>query len=189
MLNLLKDSWHKDIQEMTLSYLKTIKFKTLIDLGFGVPALYVERFALKKQIYLIDICSSALVFSNELLKNYKNINLIQEDMQTISVDLINNKDVFILLDSLEHTNNPLKTIRRLTKYSKKSAKFIMSLPIVEKIPSHNIEWKTIIQAKKWLKDNNLKIIEEKTIKPNPKADLFASNLSKPKSLLVLLEKY
>lgn len=193
--NLIKGSWHQGRQETIVEIINKIQPKSLIDIGFGVPSLYVRELVINKKILkvtLADYCSSAIHFSKALLelwdKNWNEmLSLAQVDMN--HVELIGDYDVYMFQDTIEHATNPTGCLKKYVRMTPRNAQFIFSLPIGPIIPVHFMEWLSDDAAICWLEECGLKTTFKKTIYINPEVDLFAEPLGiHHHNLIVLCEK-
>lgn len=178
--NLLDRSWHQDRQNTIVEFLEKIDFKSLVDIGFGVPTKYLRSYLANKStkiITLVDLYDSALIFGKALLSKLsdsweKSINFEKVDMN--KMDYIGDYDVYLFQDSIEHTKNPTAYLKKTVSSSPKDSKFIFSLPIGPAVPVHYIDFKNEEKAIRWLENSGLKVVESKSVFVNPKVDLFAS---------------
>lgn len=131
-------------------------------------------------IHLCDISQTAIDFAKKLLKLWsptwsETISFIKEDMNNVR-KLVGNYDVYIFQDSIEHSTHPTECLKQFVELSPSHSKFILSLPIGPLIPMHYISWKNIKEAKEWIKECGLTIIESYQAKTNKGVDLFAEEL-------------
>jgi len=199
-LFLTTGSYHQKREQTVLDYLKKIKPASVCEIGFGIPTKWVRELALNGGVRatLIDMDSSAQEFSkvsldhfdvNEMAGNYINYETMNMDDLQYPGDF----DVYVMMDSIEHTKDPTSYLRMLTAQSKETARFIFSIPIglVGNLNEdfHYIEWATDDAAKQWLNKAGLKIIDQRKAVPNPEVDLFIHSLNKSfHNLLLLCEK-
>lgn len=179
--NLIEGSWHIERQQTVNDFINMISPSYVLDLGFGVPSLYVKNLLAKKnfRLTLCDFSVSAIKFAGVLLacwgKYWKDcVELKQEDLIVIpfKVDL-GDYDFFIFQDSIEHVKEPAKHLSSYIINSTAQSHFLLSLPIGPITPEHSIEWASVEDAVDWLSDCGLKIIKSKIIQTNPQVDLFA----------------
>ena len=187
----LKGSWHQERQEVILNFIKRVKPKSVIDIGFGAPTKYIEEYVIKNKVNLtlIDLYESAFRFTEIFLglisKNWKKfISFKKFDMN--KNEFVGDYDCYIFQDSIEHAKNPSKFLKKTVQMSSNKSSFIISLPIGPKIPSHNISWKTEKEAINWLKIYGLKVGYRKKVYINPSVDLFAEQLKDEFYNLVVL---
>jgi len=193
--NLMSKSWHLERQEIILKILNKLDLKHIADIGFGVPQKYVKEFILKNKktkLTLVDLYKSAFIFSEAILTYWDDswkdiISFKKYDMN--SYDFVGDFDAYLFFDSIEHVNNPTKYLKKTVNSCPKDSKFILSLPIGPPTGAHHIAWYSNKEAKKWLNDCGLKIIEFEDVYPNPEVDLFAEQLGKDfHNFMVLCEK-
>ncbi len=193
--NLLEGSWHIERQNIIYNFIKETKPSSIMDVGFGIPSLYIRKFINDEnlKITLNDLSDSAQAFASKLLDQWgsnwnKHINFIIEDMAITSFRPPKN-DIYLFQDSIEHVNDPTTCLSNFVKNSHPEAKFLLSLPIGPIIPAHHMAWDSDIEIRDWLKYCGLKIISEKKIKVNPEVDLFAEQVNfNFVNLIVLCEK-
>jgi hypothetical protein len=191
---LLKDSWHQGRQRVILDFVEEINPKSSIDMGFGAPTRYIKEFILKKKkkLVLLDLFDSAFEFSGKLFDHLsdsweKIISFKKLDMNTHEYP--GDFDCYIFQDSIEHVKDSTKYLSKIAKQSPKESKFILSLPIGEKIPSHTIFWLDDVEAVEWLRKSGLSVIKSEKVFINHKVDLFADKLNEEfYNLVVLCEK-
>ena len=178
LLNLLSGSWHQEAQKTVLKFVKQAHPTTIADIGFGVPALYINE-ALKSGSYkitLFDLYESAFIFGKLLLKQWKSswfekVFLKKTNME--NQEFIGNFDLYLFLDVIEHVSNPTLFLKKHVQLSPLGAKFLFSLPIGPLIPSHYMAWESVCAANEWLVACGLNPQISKLIYTNPDVDLFA----------------
>ncbi len=176
--NLLKDSWHQERQATVTEYIKYAQPKTIADLGFGEPSLYVKQ-ALKSGRHTITLCdfaNSAYIFAEALLDMWspkwsETVSFLKTDME--AGNFIGPYDLYIFQDSIEHVSNPTAYLSSYVMQSPVSAKFLIAIPIAPIIPSHYMSWSSTKEAIDWLHECNLNITHSKLIDVNPDVDIFA----------------
>ena len=181
--NLLKGSWHIGRQKIALSFIKKLKPNNIIDIGFGVPSLYVKYLLenTSTKITLCDVSKSSIQFSKRLIQtwnpSYKHrVNFLQEDLVKTK-RIIANYDLYIMQHSLEHVPNPEECLNDYVRLSLSNAKFLVSIPMGPIISEHYISWENEEQVIRWLSSCGLEPIWVRTIGVNPKIDLFAEQLN------------
>ncbi|MDP3875058.1 MAG: hypothetical protein Q8Q22_00865 [bacterium] len=184
MHNILRGSWHIERQQLLFDLVKKHSPKTLADIGFGIPGKYVKEYILKEKCKttLLDCFPSALQFAKELLTLWdtnwnKIIELREYNMDTLKS--LGQYDGYIFWDSIEHTENPTNYLRMVIETSLANSTFFFSIPIGPPVPVHFMSWASEEIAEKWLNDNGLRIISRRTVRPNPKVDLFAESFHEP----------
>ena len=174
--------------------IKLCQPKSIVDMGFGTPTKYIRDFVLKEKIKLtlVDLYDSAFKFTEVLLgyldSNWKNIVQFKKlDMNTHKY--FGDFEVYIFQDSIEHVNESTDYLSKIVKKSPNNSKFILSLPIGPKIPSHTISWNKGEEAIWWLNNCGLEVKNSDKIFVNSNVDLFAEQLDKEfYNLIVLCEK-
>lgn len=176
----LTGSYHRERHGVTHKWLKEINPQKIVDVGYSSPQDYLldEDFATGKDITLIEGTAVAEKVSRVIL-NMEHIS--QEKIIFKSEDMNDYRyageaDAYIFLDSIEHTDDPTKYLQTQVDNSKTGSHFIFSIPI-GKIDSfknvHFGEWLTNEDAKKWLEQSGLKVLQEESAIPNLKVDNFA----------------
>ncbi len=177
--NLLKGSWHIERQDTINDFINVLNPSSIMDIGFGVPSLYVKE-ALKKSIIKItlsDFAEPAINFAKTLLSiwnpNWHNqVSLACEDMVKVSFNPPKH-DVYLFQDSIEHVEDPTACLMNFVRNSSPEAKFILSIPLGPLIPMHFMAWDSSQEAVEWLQQCGLKITMQKQVRVNPEVDLFA----------------
>jgi SAM-dependent methyltransferase len=174
------NSWHDERQKALLSYITKGNFKNIIDIGFGVPSLYLSHIIENKldiKVTLLDKYFSAEKFAKQLLNflypDYQRL----VDFKTIDISFppnISGYDLYIMFDSIEHAFDPNKALKRIIQTSPDNAHFLFCLPVGDLIPCHYIAWDSEEATKIWLKSHGLEIIESEIIHPNLEGDLFTT---------------
>lgn len=174
--NNLKDSWHIEKQTLVNRLITQSNKKRILELGFGVPSLYVKNNANQLDITLSDYSDESIEFAKELLNiwSIRNVTMLKQDMR--NMDDLKNYDLFIFLDSIEHVPAPSDCLKKYVAYSCKDSMFIISIPICPLIPMHTIHWNNTEEADEWLKDCGLEIINSEIVLPNYNVDIFANLL-------------
>ncbi len=181
--NLITGSWHIDRQATVLEMVKMVMPTTMADIGFGVPSQYTKQLIIehkKTKLTFFDLYDSAFIFAKHLLDLWDQdwnqyISLQKTDMNTN--EYIGDFDLYLLQDSIEHTQNPTQYLTMLINNAPEQAKFIISLPIGPIFPRHYMAWATDDMAIEWLQKCGLQIKQQKNVYVNPKIDLFAKTLS------------
>lgn len=176
----IKESYQSERQEILSNMIRSCAgIKTIVDVGFAVPAKYVlENLNKRKEVHmtLLDKFSSSITFSEALLscvdQNWKK----QISINTFDMDegiSPGSFDLYIFMDALEHTKDPSSYLKTVIDSAPPNAYFIFSLP-VEQIevaggsegdPMHFIQFNSDEEIRVWLKGHNLKIIEDKITRP------------------------
>jgi len=177
--NLIRESWHNERQDAVCRFIKKSHAKKIIDLGFGVPSRYVREilFSSLSHLTLCDYNLPALTFAKELLNLWApdwshNISFLCEDIEKVS-SCVGAYDLYVSLHSIEHVRNPTKCLREYVALSLPSAQFLIEIPIGPITPEHTIAWANIDEARNWIENVGLNIIEEHVTYVNPAIDLFA----------------
>jgi 2-polyprenyl-3-methyl-5-hydroxy-6-metoxy-1,4-benzoquinol methylase len=178
--NYLQGSWHEKRQKVVLEYLQSLSAKRICDIGFGTPQRYVHQFLSREdaQIMLADFEDSSLSFASAVLdywnKHWQHkINLQLFDLNRD--DLPEGFDTYLFQDSIEHADDPSKTLRRYVEILPKGTRLIFSLPIeIENpVPEHHIYWNSESGIVRWLKCAGLSVERYQVIEMNPDIDLFS----------------
>lgn len=183
MHNLITGSWHEERQRIVYDFVVLSNAKSMADVGFGVPSLYLNKILNEhNELYvtLCDLYDSAFQFAKELLGCWqedwsRQINFTKTDMNQNAY--IGDYDLFIFQDSIEHTLDPTAYLINYVQMSKDQTKFLFSLPIGPIIPQHYIAWHTSAEAEGWLRKCGLKVIKSENVYVNPEVDLFAEQLN------------
>lgn len=194
VLNLLEKSWHQDRQNTVLEYLLLSKAQSVIDIGFGIPSLYVRQALAHRtlKITLSDYSEAAFTFAKVLLEEWdpawtEVVSFKKSNME--EQEYIGSFDLYVFQDSIEHTTDPTGYLSKQVQLSAPSAQFLIGLPIGPIIPSHFMAWDSTSAAIEWLKSCGLKIKTSKLISVNPNVDLFAEPLGNNlKNFFVLCDK-
>jgi 2-polyprenyl-3-methyl-5-hydroxy-6-metoxy-1,4-benzoquinol methylase len=184
----LDNSWHVEKQQLVQKFIWSININKILDLGFGVPSLYVKNNYNIYDITLSDYSKESIIFAKEVLNIWQinNVHLSQEKMEFEKN--IDNYDLFIFLDSIEHIPFPTNCLKKYVNESHNNSFFLISLPICKLIPMHTIHWDNEEQATSWLNECGLEIINSKTIYPNYEVDIFANLIQDSLSNYVVLCK-
>lgn len=192
--NLTENSWHEEIQKTVAEYIDYSRTKTIIDIGFGVPSLYVKQSLIYKKylITLLDKFDSAFLFAEALLNEWsttwKDYILFKKFDLNENI-FLGKYDLYLFLDSLEHVEDPKTFLSLIVNQSPDNSKFLFSLPIGPLIPMHYINWNNIEETIQWLQKFGLKIISQRVININLDTDLFTSQTGFDfKSHILLCEK-
>lgn len=180
--NNVTGTYHKKRHRLVESFLNKANPKSLMDIGYGVPGSYLINYLKKHSncgAILLDQDSTAEGFAKTVLKVeapkiLHRINFQVYDMN--SKVYPGDADVYLYLDSIEHTKNPTTYLNKIVSKVKIGSYFIFSLPIGSMKGMegfHFAEWLSDKDAKQWVKSAGLKIIKEGTAYPNPKVDFFA----------------
>lgn len=176
--NLLKDSWHIERQNKASDLINLVNPKRIIDLGFGVPSLYVKNvLANKKKLTLCDMFEAPLEFAKSLIQiwnqdwvNY--VSFLHSNLSNVE-NCVGNYDLYIFLNSIEHVEEPTACLSKYVELSSSDSSFLIEIPIGPITPEHCYEWKTVEEAIEWTNKCGLKILKGHQIYVNPKVDLFA----------------
>ena len=184
MHNVLRGSWHIERQQCLLDLINKHSPKTLTDVGFGVPGKYVKEYVLKKKCktVLLDYFPSAIRFGKEVLALWDNDWDKAVEFREYNMDLLESPgqaEGYIFWDSIEHTKNPTQYLQMLAETSPQDATFFFSIPIGPAVPAHFMSWESEESADQWLSENGFRVLSRKTVRPNPRVDLFAESLTEP----------
>ena len=193
--NLLDNSWHTDRQREFTELLNFSKAKNIVDIGFGVPSLYIKKGLLEKKstFTLCDYSCYAISFAKHLLDLWdkswhERVFLQQANMNEVEM-VVGNYDLYLFLDSIEHALNPTDCLKKYVQSSAKTARFLISIPIWPLAHFHNIFWMSQEEGRRWIESCGLSISLGRKVEINPTVDLFASDIT-PKlyNYIVLCEK-
>lgn len=176
----MRDSYHRTRHLTTLQWLKQINPKSITDCGYSVPTDYMldKEFVAERKINLIEGSGVGEKVSKVIL----DINQVPTQSMSFHVknmndfEYVGDSEAYVFLDSIEHTSNPDEYLKVQVSNAKDGSYFIFSIP-VGKIDSfknfHFKEWKTDDDAKKWIEENGLQILDSNLAVPNPEVDIFA----------------
>jgi SAM-dependent methyltransferase len=180
--NLVGGTYHRQRHNLVLSFLRKVKPKTFIDVGYGTPGLYLLDYLKEDSIATVTLADqdksaeefSTQVFLNEAPELLSRVKFMTYDMD--SQKYPGDFDAYLYLDSIEHTQKPTEYLQKMAHESKHGSHFIFSLPVCKMKGLENFhyaEWLSDDEARKWVQDAGLKIIDEGTAYPNPEVDYFA----------------
>lgn len=182
LCNFLEGSFQIERDRLTYSFLEQASPKNLCDVGYGVPApyhfSYLENNSSVK-MSLLDQDPTAEDFARAAIQNEDPKLLSRVDFKTYDMDsgiYPGDADLYIFLDSIEHTKQPAKYLNMMAHKSLPGSNYIFSLPICSLdnfTDFHYAEWLTDNDARKWIENSGLKIVNEGVVCPNPKVDFFA----------------
>jgi len=178
--NLIKTSYHQERQKTAYEYLEKAQAKKFIDIGYGAPGSHISD-------YLQDYKDSEATLADQ----DKNAEKFSKMLFEISHPSLTNRvkyllhnmnsynppkgfDTYLMLDSIEHCDDPTKYLHKLVETSPE-ANFIFSIPICSKKSldkMHFYEWITTFDADNWLSDAGLEVLESKEIFPKSDTDYF-----------------
>lgn len=180
--NLVKETYHRKRQDIILSFLRKIKPNHIIDIGYGTPAPYFLSYMSENQnatATLADQDPSAEEFAREILLN-KNPNVLERTKFTVydmdSGEYPEDANMYIYLDSIEHTQKPTEYLNKMVKSASIGSYFVFSIPICSMKGLENFhyyEWLTDGESRNWITASGLKILDEDVVYPNPEVDYFA----------------
>lgn len=180
--NVVKETYHRKRQEIVLNFLRKVNPKHIIDVGFGTPAPYLFEYMTENKemtATLADQDSEANDFAKEVIKNKNPEFLSRIKFKVYDMDAQEypeDADVYLYLDSIEHTKNPTEYFHKITAKMPKGSYFILSMPVCSMKGLENFhydEWLTDEESREWIRDGGLEIIAEDVVYPNPKVDFFA----------------
>lgn len=176
--NLVENSWHIERQNLTNKLINLANPNKIIDLGFGVPSLYVRNILKQKKfLTLCDVYEPTLHFAEKLIKIWNPewlsfVSFLHADLTNIK-NCIGEYDLYMFLNSIEHVENPTASLSQYVKDSASNTSFIIELPIGPITPEHYYEWRTVEEVIEWTKKCGLDILKGYHIHVNPNVDLFA----------------
>lgn len=180
--NVVKGTYHRQRQEIILNFLKKIKPKHMIDVGYGTPAPYLLEYMSENRdmtVTLADQDPGANEFAKEIIKNKNPELLTRVKFKVYDMDkqeYPEDADVYLYLDSIEHTKNPTEYFHKVTTRIPEGSYFILSMPVCSMKGLENFhydEWLTDEESRNWIKNGGLDIIDEEVVYPNMKVDFFA----------------
>lgn len=180
--NLVEGTYHWERHKLAASFLRQVKSKNFMDVGYGVPGPYLFEYLRQEpaaQATLLDQDPTAadfsrVVFENEAPDFLPRVKFGVYDMNT--EDYPGDADAYLYLDSIEHTKRPTEYLKMLVDKSCPGSNFIFSLPVctMQGLEGfHYAEWLTDEVARKWTEDAGLQIVAQGTAYPNPAVDYFA----------------
>ncbi len=192
--NLLENSWHIERQDKANNLINSVNPQKIIDLGFGVPSLYVKNvLAEKKQLTLCDMYEAPLDFAKHLIQIWdpymvNTVSFLQSNLAEVN-KCIGDYDLYIFLNSIEHVENPTSCLSDYVNLSSSDSSFLLEIPIGPITPEHYYEWKTVEDAIEWVNQCGLEILKGYQIHVNPTVDLFSEQHNfKYSSYLMLCKK-
>lgn len=180
--NVVKETYHRKRQEIILDFLRKVNPEHIIDVGYGTPAPYLLRYMLENKemtVTLADQDPEANEFAKEIIKNKNPEFLARVNFKVYDMDsqeYPEDADVYLYLDSIEHTKNPTEYFHNITTKMPKGSYFILSMPVCSMKGLENFhydEWLTDEESRNWIKNGGLDIIMEEVVYPNTKVDFFA----------------
>lgn len=100
------------------------KQQTLVDLGCGTGG-NLEFFHDNFNCIGVDVSEAAIDFAK---KRFQNVNFICADLGKIICPIVQDADILLLLDVLEHIENDAKFMRDLTTNMKRGAHLLVTVP-------------------------------------------------------------
>ncbi len=180
--NLVKETYHRKRQKIIIDFLRQINPKHIIDIGYGTPAPYLFEYMPENKemtVTLADQDQTAEKFAREIIKNKNPEFLHRTKFKIYNMDTQEypeDADVYLYLDSIEHTKKPTEYFHKIINQARKGSHFVLSIPICSMKGLENFhyaEWLTDEESRQWVKEGNLEIITEDVVYPNPKVDFFA----------------
>ncbi len=180
--NLVKGTYHRKRHELVLSFLQKIDVTALLDVGYGVPGSYLLAYLQRKPeatAILADQDALAADFAKDVISIEDKKLLERIEFMTYDMNMSpypGNAEVYIYLDSIEHTVHPTEYLKRLVEKAPRESYFIFSIPIcsMDGLEGfHYAEWLKDEDARIWVQDAGLKVIDAGTAYPNPDVDYFA----------------
>lgn len=179
--NLVHGTYHHNRHNLVLSFLRKARPKRFIDIGYGSPGSYLFSYLQENTeaaVVLADQDRSAEIFAQQVFLNEAPKLLNRVHFLTYNMDsqkYPGDFDAYLYLDSVEHTKSPTNYLKKVVQRAQPRSHFIFSLPICEGADEifHYYEWLNDEDAKKWVTDTGLKILDEGFAYPNPAVDFFA----------------
>jgi 2-polyprenyl-3-methyl-5-hydroxy-6-metoxy-1,4-benzoquinol methylase len=156
--------------------------KHIIDVGYGTPAPYLLEYMSENKemtVTLADQDPSANEFAKEIIesKNPEFLNRIKFKVYDMDAqEYPEDAEIYLYLDSIEHTKNPTEYFHKITAQMPKGGYFILSMPVCSMKGLENFhydEWLTDEESRQWIQDGGLEIVAEDVVYPNMKVDFFA----------------
>lgn len=182
--NLVENSYHRHRAKVTASYLSDFidaGARRIIDIGFGVPGLYLEYLLERERrarVTLVDRDPGCISFADAVFRCLPHpecvhgVEVLVHDMNVET--LKSNYDVYMFMDSIEHATNPTVCLTHAVSVAHAGAGFILALPIGHcEMAMHFAEWPTVGDAQRWIKECGLQPEREELLYPVPGVDLFA----------------
>lgn len=176
----MEKSYHRVRHSKVAQWLKQIDPSTITDCGYSVPSDYMldKDFVSERKINLIEGSDTGEKVSRVIfdINNVPTDKISFESRNMNDFEYVGDSDAYVFLDSIEHTSNPDQYLKTQVSNAKNGSYFIFSIPIckidsVKKI--HFKEWLNDEDAKRWVEENGLDIIDSKLATPNPEVDIFA----------------
>ncbi len=177
----IKGSYHSIRQQFLTDMLRSnVGAKSVVDIGYGAPGLYVRDYVLNNSainLTLLDKFENAEKSARALLKCSYPDSSWERQVSFKKFDLDDTAspgtfDSYILFDSIEHAKDPTKSLQALISGAGVRSRFCFSLPVgvMESLvssydPLHFIEWKTRQDAIEWLKSFGFSVITEREVRP------------------------
>jgi len=176
----MNGSYHRVRHLTTKEWLQRVDPETITDCGYSVPSDYMldKEFITDRKIHLIEGSHvgekvSRVIFGINDVPT-KNISFESQNMNNF--EYVGDSDAYVFLDSIEHASDPDKYLKVQVSHAKNGSYFIFSIPVgpIDSLKEfHFKEWKTDEDAKNWVKENGLRILDSKLAIPNPDVDIFA----------------
>lgn len=179
----LTGSYHRARHGVTHKWLQDIDPQSIIDVGYSSPQDYLldDGFVVNRSINLVESSDVAEKVSRIILDLEQipadNITFKNENMNDMRY--VGDADAYVFLDSIEHMTDPTKYLHIQVGNAKDDSHFIFSVPIGKIASFRNVhfgEWLTDADARKWLEDSGLVVLDEKSAIPNPQVDNFAKSI-------------
>ncbi len=196
--SLVKTSYQQTRQDVVVMFLEQLALKEgkIAEIGFGVPSRYVTEHLMKRpgwEITLIDRDPGAIAFAEAVIncttpQVLERVNLRMVDMDEMVY--VGDFDVYLFLDSIEHTKDPTGYLLLTVNRSRPGSAFIFSLPICQNpTPMHYAQFLNPEESRTWLYECGLRIDSEVIVNPVPTTDFFAGRIEGGfRNLMVLCKK-
>ena len=116
-----KRSKQDEYQENLFSKMRISKDDTILDLGCGEGSITIPLAIKAKNVTAIDSSSKMLEILNKKVKNknIKNIEIIKEDLEEVTLELIGKHDIVLLSRSINGIYNIKETLANVNSIAKK----------------------------------------------------------------------
>jgi len=186
-------SWHVAKNRTISAWLANYWPCNVVDVGYGIPQSYLlDRipFPTNGSFKLLEKYDSAKLFGEQIVDIYEDqsnskISFYKFDMDNDDIGLYGNSDIYMFLDSLEHTRNPEELLKRTRIAAHDESVIFLSLPIGEIVPVHSISWSSADDIISWVVRNGFKVKRTKELAPNPTVDVFIESMHSNFSTLLL----
>ncbi len=167
----LKNKYYYDNLKLLIrNLLISPENKTILECGCGTGEILA--YLMPKKGIGIDISKNMINLAKEKLGNNQNLEFIKNDLEKELFNLNRNLDYVLMIDILEHLQNPSLALKNIKKISKKDTELIITtankrcsflLYILEKLrlkmPEGKIRWFSLGEINNLLEQNGWRIIK------------------------------